>query len=588
MLEPLDQVHVGPAGSQHALFERGDVRAHVWRRSTWLIGLLAFALYLPGFWWGAPHATGPDRTNSWGVDDVSPIGPLGEMQGIVSARDYENLGYPLMSSFMMAAAYAPYLGYQWISGGLSGVSGDYPFGLADPVRTLKVLTWIAHFLSVLMGAGVVAAAYDAATRLWDRRTALWAALFAMLVFPMFYYSRNANVDVPVLFFTSLAINAYARILVGGLNTHRALALGAAVGFALATKETASASFLGVLPVVIGLAWLKRPPGTNWRSTQVWRPILLAGLATFLALGVGSGMFADPQRYFAHLAFVRDRVNALAEGQVAFATTYPRTTAGHIALFQLLGGYLIDALTLPGLALALIGIGWTLRREPVKALFALPGLTYFGVLFWSARGGQLRYIMPVALTLAFFAAVAVSYAWQSTNRLVRYGFGATAMVALALSLLRGIDLTHAMIKDSRYAAGAWINKHARSGDELHYFDADQKLPPLPSSVVTRRANIYLGAVERPRIDAAAVSDIRKLWERRAPRFVIIIPDHSTRGDLPYSASCPPEIYEGLLDGSLGYRLAAMFETPALMPWVRRPSLDYPSVNPPIRIFVRNGS
>ena len=56
-------------------------------------------------------------------------------------------------------------------------------------------------------------------------------------------------------------------------------------------------------------------------------------------------------------------------------------------------------------------------------------------------------------------------------------------------------------------------------------------------------------------------------------------------MPHNITCPPEIYQSLLDGSIGYRLVRHFQTPPLIPWVRRPPLDYPSVNPPIRIFAR---
>jgi hypothetical protein len=56
-------------------------------------------------------------------------------------------------------------------------------------------------------------------------------------------------------------------------------------------------------------------------------------------------------------------------------------------------------------------------------------------------------------------------------------------------------------------------------------------------------------------------------------------------VPHNITCPPEIYRGLLEGTLGYQLAAQFEPPPLLPWVRRPRLDYPSVNPPVRIFSR---
>ena len=70
--------------------------------------------------------------------------PLAEIGNIVQPSPDRNLGYPLMYSFVVATADAPYLGYLLVTGQLRGLSATYPFGLADPVRALQVLTWIAH------------------------------------------------------------------------------------------------------------------------------------------------------------------------------------------------------------------------------------------------------------------------------------------------------------------------------------------------------------------------------------------------------------------------------------------------------------
>jgi hypothetical protein len=48
---------------------------------------------------------------------------------------------------------------------------------------------------------------------------------------------------------------------------------------------------------------------------------------------------------------------------------------------------------------------------------------------------------------------------------------------------------------------------------------------------------------------------------------------------------PDDFEDLVNGSLGYRLVARFQTPRLMPWLPRPFLSYSTVNPPVQIFAR---
>jgi hypothetical protein len=163
--------------------------------------------------------------------------------------------------------------------------------------------------------------------------------------------------------------------------------------------------------------------------------------------------------------------------------------------------------------------------------------------------------------------------------------AVGIFAIGLGLLRGVDLTHAMIHDSRFAAAEWLAAHTAAGTRVDFFGESAELPPLSAQVQTTRAIAYRGAVYQPDLSPAAVQRILEGWRRRQPHFIILVPDHSSPPGVPHNITCPPEIYHGLLDGALGYPLAAQFETPPLLPWVRRPRLDYPSVNPPVRIFSR---
>lgn len=159
----------------------------------------------------------------------------------------------------------------------------------------------------------------------------------------------------------------------------------------------------------------------------------------------------------------------------------------------------------------------------------------------------------------------------------------AGVVVSLGLLRGADLTHRMLHDSRYSAGRWLAAAAAPADALEYFGPSQKLPPLPESVVTRRAAPYAGAVERVENDDATVEAILMGWQRRTPEFILVAPDHSSLGGDPHSETMPDRVYRGLLEGRYGYEQAYASETTELFPWLPKPPLDYPSVNPPIRVF-----
>ncbi|MCC7162183.1 MAG: glycosyltransferase family 39 protein [Anaerolineae bacterium] len=550
------------------------------------IALVALVLYLPGVWWGAPYATAADRTHAWGVDDETPLGPIGEIANLRNPRPERNLGYPLLYSFVVGAAYAPYLGFLWLTGGMTRPGGEYPFGLADPVQSLQLLTWIAHGVTVLMASGTVAAAYLAGSTLWDRRTGVLSALFVMLSFPMFYYARTGNVDVPVLFFTAAALAVFARVLVHGLDVKRAVGLGIFVGCALATKEPSFASFLA-LPLIVLVVELRRASyKVNRLAPKFWQAAAASLVAAFLAFGIGSGLFVDPERYLAHLAFAFGRGAEANAGQIVWIEAFPHTLEGQIRLGSRIVQYLVDAMTFPGLVLAIVGIVLAARYKRITLFFLLPAVTYLAVLAGLAHTAQLRYLMPVAFTLSFFAAFSLAWWSRSNTRPVRVMAWLVAGGVLFYSFLIGVELTFAMINDSRYAAAVWLARETRPGDRVEYFGYSDHLPPLPLGVTTSPTISSVEAVRAPTSAGNTISKTVEGWDARKPEYIILVPDFMSAPDAPYSGACPPEIYQGLMSSKYGYEMAAFFQTPRLFPWLPMPQLDYPVVNPPIHIFVRN--
>ena len=93
---------------------------------------------------------------------------------------------------------------------------------------------------------------------------------------------------------------------------------------------------------------------------------------------------------------------------------------------------------------------------------------------------------------------------------------------------------------------------------------------PTSPTTRRDS-QLGLVE-----LRLAMDILH-WD-----VVITQPDWTSKPGMEHSRSCPEEFIRRVKDGTLGYGLVAGFKTRSL---IRRQLLDYPSVNPAVRIFVK---
>ena len=555
-------------------------------RTHGLILLVAVIAYLPGFWWGAPHATAEDRRNAWGVDDTPPIGSLAQLHDMLEPglSPDENFGYPMMHTYIVLASYAPYMAMLAATGKISSPRSDYPYGLSDPVTTLRHLSWIAHLVSVLMGAGIVLAAYVAGAALWGERHGRWAAVFALMSYPMFYYSRTSNVDVPQLFFAAWCLAVFAHALAKGITTRHLAIVGVMAGFAMATKEPIAALFLA-MPLALLV-----PSGTwpGFRSpATVAKAAGVAGFSAFAAYALGSGMVLDFARWKAHIVFGATRTADVAVGAVSFLDPYPNTLAGNWGLLVEIVGRLRDTLTLPGLVLGIIGIALVLV-PPRRSVWVLAGaLTYLLTLFVAVRTTQLRYVMPAAFVIAIFAGHATAWALESSQRAVRIAGAVAAAAFVAIAGLWAADLTYAMMTDSRYAAGRWIAAVGRPGDRFEYFGAFQKNPPLPDWITSGLAVEYRGGVTEAPRDEATVERIKAGWRERRPRFIVLTPDHTSKPGEPFAHSTPPQIFDALENGSIGYVRAHLFQTPPLIRFLPRPRLDYGAVNPPVRIYVAAG-
>lgn len=547
-------------------------------RGSLIGGALVLLLFVPGMWWGLPFIDGREAERGWAIDDETPLGALAEARHAIvrKVEGFRNPGYPLFYFYASVAAYTPYLGYLVATGQFSKPTDTYPFGLANATHSLRVMAFISKALTLLFALAVVFGAYHTARLTWNERAGRFAAVLVALMYPMAFYARTGNVDVPMLGLSALGLAAYAAIVRNGITRRRAVALGVWVGLALATKDSAVGLFAAIPLAMFGVP---RPAGQPFPWTT-WGVAVLAG---FLALGVGSGLFVDPANYVEHLKFLVGRVETVP-GTETISSVLPWTAAGHLAAlrFQLLGTG--DVLTLSGLVLALAGIVWFAPRHRPSALLLLSALTCSVILFVIMRAEQIRYLLPLAFVLALFAGAIVDAALSARNRMLTGAGTALFAVSVGVSVLRWADLTHAMVRDSRYDAARWLATRLSAGDRIEYFGSSQKLPRIPAGVAVQRATQYFGMFTLHDTSAARARAIVDEWQTRRPALIIVIPDHSTlRPGTPFDGSMPPSLFRALESGELSWQRAARFETPALLPWIRRRPLDYPIVNPPVHIY-----
>jgi 4-amino-4-deoxy-L-arabinose transferase-like glycosyltransferase len=539
------------------------------------LGLLAIALYLPMIGWGLPYATAPDRTKTFATDEILPLEGLAEMHNtfIVSKPD-RNYGYPWWHYFVVSVAQAPYLVYLMFSGGMQAPAAEYPFGLRDPVEALQWLTLIGRAVSVLMAAGVVVAAYYFSAILWGRFAGTIAALLTMLNYLMFYYSRTGNLDVPAFFWSSIGLAIFAKVLVEGFSVRRAAWLGVFTGLAVATKDQAVVIFLP-LGCVLLLPHFSWSHDTGYRL----RPILAGLGGALLAYLIGTGMIIDPQRHLTHvysLFFDQSRITAGA----AYWAPQPKTWTGTMHLIRDYIGALV-AMASPLLLLtSLAGALIVLRSSPWYLVLMLPVLTLFLMLILPTGVVVQRYLLPLTLILDAFAARALSSLRLSYHR---PAWLLLLLVLCGWRLLVGADLTYAQYHDTRYGAAKWIQSHVEPDDRIEYFGVTETLPPLPVEIKTQRV---AGRTHWVGEFGHGPFLLRYLAEQ-GPEYLVVIPDWTSKPGMERSADCPAEVFTALVDGRVGYTQAAFFSTPSLFfgSW-RRPSLDNPSVAPPVRIFARN--
>lgn len=547
-----------------------------WLRSTdrtaWLFFALAVLLYAPGLLWGLPYATSEVTIRGWDVDSIAGIGPLSELHNLIVAPQAGwYYAYPLFHYLVLGLAYAPYMAWLWLTGGLVSPSAIYPYGFADPVQALATLAFIGRAVSVLMGAGVVVGAYLAARTIWNRTTGILAAVAMLLCGPLVYYAHAGNLDVPVLFWLSMCVYAAARILKYGLTVRRAIGFGTLAAIAVATKDQAYGPLVPAILLLIGLhltAFRKSPRDAG---ESPWKAPIAMILAGIVAYAVANGIIFRPERFINHVKFLLNFEQTFVNVVNFEGVVRARTVGGYllviqdvtVAIYQSLGPFLL----LAGVA----GIFATWRKDRFVWFLTAMLLGYLLLVIAPIRHMHYRWAMMPALFLVFPAARVLALGLEAG--------GARRMTAMAFTVVGigwlgawALDMRYQVWKDARNPASEWLAERARPGDKVGFFGSVGQLPRIPRDVMP--VSIESDSASRRLVDSGV-------------RLVLVIPDYSSQGGdgIERSRYLPESTYHELLNGSLGFERVAHFRTRPL-PFLGRNLLgEIPWVNPPVQIFER---
>ncbi len=510
---------------------------------------LSFVLNVWGITWGMPNRRG------WAPDEIVPPDVLDALQAWFSHGWHDK--YPPFHYIVLAAADSPVLVLSWLGVVDLNAAGSY-----------AALALIGRSVSLVFAAATLVMMYRCGLLLYGHRGALFAALTTALTVPFAYYSKLANLDVPYLFWFTVSLFAYVRILQHHARRDYVLfAFSAAL--AGCTKDQAwGLYFLTPIAILIARWRASRETGASCLRALVDGTTMRAAAAGFATFVLADNLLFNFGGFVAHVR--------LLLGTPAAFQHFPRTVAGEIQMawhavqeMQLMFGWPLAIVA--ALALAR-GIAGRTTKPPLGWLF-VPALSYYAafvavILFYFDR-----YLLPVTFVLSLYVGFWLDRFLEPGVRARRARI-ALVSAAFAYSVLYVMSVDYAMASDSRYAVTEYVRGHSRPDD------VTGSLGPLEYQAI---------ADALPWQSVESVEDVAAA----RPRFIVLNAEQ-----MPFLAPKIRAMHESLLDGRAGYRLAFRYRAapmplPGIHPDIGGASRHGPElsdlgmINPTMEVFEKEG-
>ena len=459
---------------------------------------LSLALNLTAVWWGLPSRYG------WAPDELHPSVVL-EGIDVRFSGDWHQPAYPPFHYYLLALFYLPVLALDLVEP--QSISGH------------TMLFYLGRTISLAMGVGILVLVHRIGRVVFDEKTGLFSALGVALTAPFIYYSKTANLDVPLSFWVVLSLYFFLRLLEAeSLRAHLLFTL--AVVVAMLTKDQAFAFY--VLP--LGFYALCRLRLTrSFRATFLDRRVIMSlavGTATFLALHNVVFNFQGFVNHFRDILWARGHYS-----------TFEHTPSQQVALLGQTLLHLKFSLGWPlavtcGLGVVLSLKAWRTNSRPLWILaFAS---SYYLFFVAPVLSSWLRYALPLAILLAPFTGHALA-------ELVRGGVlgKVVAGVMLFYSLWYAASVDLLLLGDSRYGVERWLAQNVPEDAVVGYVGPEYYLPRLDA------------------FEAKRLRPTESVLERESPAFLIVNRVYSERFA---PGSREGELFSRLRAGRTGYGLA----------------------------------
>lgn len=541
----------------------------------WLIVALLVSAALGAYHlsWGLPQGN-----RSWAADALGPITVLGVLRHSFSEWNSGwyyfkyALGYPLL----IAAVYAPYLGYLLLIGGWRRPTSTYPYGFADPEHTLYVLTLMGRSVNVAMTVGIVALVYATARQLAGRSVARLSAWLVATSYPLVYYAHTTNVDTAYVFWLMLALYAAVRASRSS-NTWHWVLLGIGAGMTLATKEQGFA-FLLPLPLLVLGAHVRQQGRFEvlWSRPALW--MAASGLASWL---IASNAFFNPLGFVSRIAFILGR--PLQPTSIRLLSVEFNLFKGmrELTYVRELWDSLDSAFGTACAWLLVAAAAAAVRRPRVATWLLIPAVSYYYLALRGMGLITLRYVLPlIAVGTILIALLLIDLLRSARSSAARAAVvGVIALVA-TFGFARAVELNYLLRTDARYQAEEWIKTHIPSSAVGEYYQKVVYMPRFGDQPVTRLVPMperTVGGLQQRQPDFVVLSSMSRksithIWN----------PDWKSTGTLLLPVPEAERLIAELKAGRLGYRVAAVF---AQDPRSFRSRIT--SICPTITIYARDG-
>lgn len=547
----------------------------------WVL-LVAMGLRLAGLFWGLPSADG------WDDDGFAPRNFLTALALTWKPGAY--FTYPPLQALLLALPALPVAGWA-LAHAPSLSQHDVITTITQPVY-MTYFSVLGRLVSLLMSLGIIWCVGEMARVVAGARAGLLAAIAVTLNFGLTYYGQVSNLDVPYLFWASLAL-LWCMRAVTEQEPRRFWLAALFAAASVATKDQAYALFLLSLPLFL-LLWFVTDRWARAHAGHIALILLPAALASLFLLLLLDGAITNPSGFLHRVTFLTGPASQdYAE--------YLHGPSGWLSLLGDMGTYYAQGSGVAAMVLAVLGIVAHVRQSRggarIAGLLPLLAIMSFTVCFnFAALRSDDRFLLPQSVLACVYIGIAAELLAFSARRWMQFaGRGVLLLVALT-ALHQAIAINAAMLFDPRYDAERWMAAHVKPGDVIETYGQNCFLPRFPQGARVIRVGQTSLKLRNP---LPGVTELRQpfIAERHA-RFIVLSVAWARRYLRPAVTLSGGHIYSRLqqqdfsnTDGRLYFQFLVNGSSDYRLAYAARPSSLWPivhihdSLDEPVWIFER---